>query len=607
MCDDGRSETISYSADPAAGHVIRPQGSHQWFALAVKPRFDKAVARALEVKGYARPSCPCTRSMERVRRSPSCRCFPGYVCCRFDAQTRLPILTTPGVIQVLGAGNRPIPLSDVEVNSLQTAIRAQIPVQPFPFVGAGQRVRINRGFLAGVGESSISCKHRLRLVLSITLLQRSVLLEIDRDLVSVDAARIGGGTLWALRQAQLHSIWSRKADHQSCADHQGCRPSCGHSVITEEWSIADCMRILLRRKATLLWITGIGSFRRPPDHQPGNPHVHQSRASLEVQSFNENFLALRDIYPTATSSFDAVLYVQTQVELLQQDSLIQEAARKLRLGERPEFQPPAALVSKLRQHIKIVPLRNSRIVQIVCDARDAQLASDLANALARTFIEQNIEGRQRAARQTYESLRQELDALRHELLQPVARSAAKPGAGGERGAGMSEADANRRFYEAMLEKANDARMASVVSQANIRLIAPAEPAARPYKPNLMLNLALGILGGFVLAIGWVLLQEQSTPALHAPGEAGTYLALPELGAIPNDGANGKLRVERAVLGAGVFVSIGVVSRVPWRILSRNGDSPHVLVVTSSRPMEGKTTVVSNLRNQLLPRLAGRYC
>ena len=72
--------------------------------------------------------------------------FPGYVCCRFDVKARLPILTTPGVVQVLGAGNLPIPLSDVEVNSLQTAIRARLPVVPYPFVdsrpeGANQQRR----------------------------------------------------------------------------------------------------------------------------------------------------------------------------------------------------------------------------------------------------------------------------------------------------------------------------------------------------------------------------------------------------------------------------------------------------------------------------------
>ena len=363
------------------------------------------------------------------------------------------------------------------------------------------------------------------------------------------------------------------------------------------------MRILRRRKATLLWITGIGALGALLITSR-QPHVYQSRASLEVQAFNENFLALRDIYPTATSSFDAGLYVQTQVELLQQDSLIQEAARKLHLGERPEFQPPAALVGKVRQHVRIVPLRNSRIVQVVCDARDAQLAADLANTLAGTFIEQSIETRQRAARQTYESLREQLDALRRELLQPVARAAAKPGAGGERGAGTSEVDANRRFYEAMLQKANDARMASVVNQSNILLIAPAEPAPRPYKPNLQLNLALGTLGGLVLAIGWVLLQEQNTPALHAPGEAGTYLSLPELGAIPNDGAGSICLGSSAQRKACALKGLCWSRRLRlcrsrfgarWhRSSPRNGESPHVLVVTSSRPMEGKTTVVSNL-------------
>ena len=60
-------------------------------------------------------------------------------------------------------------------------------------------------------------------------------------------------------------------------------------------------------------------------------------------------------------------------------------------------------------------MRNSRIIQIVCDARDATLAADLANTLAQTFIEQSTETRQRAARQTYESLQLQLEELRPRL------------------------------------------------------------------------------------------------------------------------------------------------------------------------------------------------
>ena len=165
------------------------RGSPQWFALAVKPRFDKAVARTLEMKGYE-ILLPLYRKPHRhgVRSKDSeLPLFPGYVCCRFDVGARMPILTTPGVIQVLGAGGNPVALSELEIASLQAAMKAQLPVQPFAFIETGQRVRIVKGVLAGVEGIVIGSKQCLRLVLSITLLQRSVLVEIDSDQVSVES------------------------------------------------------------------------------------------------------------------------------------------------------------------------------------------------------------------------------------------------------------------------------------------------------------------------------------------------------------------------------------------------------------------------------------
>jgi transcription antitermination factor NusG len=152
----------------------------------VKPRFDRAVARALERKGFETFLPVYTKHHTAAHPADSeLPLFPGYVCCRFDAQDRVSILTTPGVMQVLGAGNIPIALADAEVASLQTAIRARFPVQPFPFIEAGQRLRIEQGALAGVEGIVMSFKQTLRLVLSITLLQKSVLLEIARDQVMV--------------------------------------------------------------------------------------------------------------------------------------------------------------------------------------------------------------------------------------------------------------------------------------------------------------------------------------------------------------------------------------------------------------------------------------
>ncbi len=163
----------------------------QWFAVAVKPRFDKAVARTLESKGFE-TLLPLYKTQHRYAarsKVSELPLFPGYVFCRFNVLTRLPILTTPGVIQILGTGNTPLALSEEEIVSIRVAIQADISLQPFPFLQAGQRVRIEEGALRGVVGLVVRIKDCVRLILSITLLQRSVLLEIDRSHVCREAER----------------------------------------------------------------------------------------------------------------------------------------------------------------------------------------------------------------------------------------------------------------------------------------------------------------------------------------------------------------------------------------------------------------------------------
>lgn len=167
---------------------VSEMGLPQWFALAVKPRFDKAVARSLDTKGFETFLPLYKKRHDYGARSKEfdLPLFPGYVFCRFNALMRLPIVSTPGVTHILGTGNRPIPLSETEIGSLQTAMKAQFPLQPFPFLQAGQRVRIEAGVLAGVVGTIVSIKRTVNLVLSVTLLQRSVLLEINRDQVDLE-------------------------------------------------------------------------------------------------------------------------------------------------------------------------------------------------------------------------------------------------------------------------------------------------------------------------------------------------------------------------------------------------------------------------------------
>src|SRR5262249_26596525 len=100
--------------------------------------------------------------------------------------------------------------------------------------------------------------------------------------------------------------------------------------------------------------------------------------------------------------------------------------------------------------------------------------------------------------------------------------------------------------------------------------------------------------------------EQHKSVLRIPGEAGSYLELPELGAIPQasrwspfgifiPGSNRRLRIERAALEQGAGLSESFRAAVASMLSAgRDGHQSRVIVVTSSQPTEGKTTVVSNL-------------
>src|SRR5579863_1769168 len=156
-----------------------------WFALQVRTRHETGVAGFLEAKGYEQ-LVPLYKSRKRwsdrikVTDAPL---FPGYLFCRFDPQYRLPILKTPGVIQIVGYNRVPTPIDETEIKAIQTLVASGLPAQPWPFLAIGDRVRIESGALRGLDGIVVKLKENHRLVVSISLLRRSVAVEIDSALV----------------------------------------------------------------------------------------------------------------------------------------------------------------------------------------------------------------------------------------------------------------------------------------------------------------------------------------------------------------------------------------------------------------------------------------
>jgi transcription antitermination factor NusG len=91
------------------------------------------------------------------------------------------VLTTPGIVSIIGVGNEPAPIPDHEIEAIQSIAKSGMPVAPWPFLREGQRVRIERGALRDLEGILVTIKNTFRLVVSVTMLQRSVAVEIDRD------------------------------------------------------------------------------------------------------------------------------------------------------------------------------------------------------------------------------------------------------------------------------------------------------------------------------------------------------------------------------------------------------------------------------------------
>ncbi len=165
----------------------------RWFALQVRTRWEGSTAVLLSGKGY-QTFLPTYKTKKRTNgrvREVESALFPGYVFCQFDALKRLPILVTPGVISVVGQGRIPMPIDDGEVAAIQTIVSSGFRAEPWPYLAIGQKIRIEQDVLRGLEGILVSFKGTHRIVVSVSLLRRSVALEIDRSCVKpVGPARV---------------------------------------------------------------------------------------------------------------------------------------------------------------------------------------------------------------------------------------------------------------------------------------------------------------------------------------------------------------------------------------------------------------------------------
>jgi polysaccharide biosynthesis transport protein len=155
-------------------------------------------------------------------------------------------------------------------------------------------------------------------------------------------------------------------------------------------------------------------------------------------------------------------------------------------------------------------------------------------------------------------------------------------------------DLYQQIYLQLLKSMEDIRLARLQNSSNVVQIEPAQAPALPVRPNLMINLGLSAVVGLMLAAGVVFIIEYMNDTLKSPVDVNTILGLPIIGYVAE--------LKEAPEPGEIYVSSNPRSPVAeaFRSLRANlefadKEKPiKTILVTSSRPGEGKTTIATNL-------------
>ena len=153
-----------------------------WFAVRVRPRYEKQVAQSIETKNIHTflPLYAARRRWSDRTKEVHVPLFDGYVFCQLDPSVRMPVLVTPGVLHFVGIGKTPVAVERSEMEALQKVIQFGSVVRPWPFMQEGDRVRVDDGPLRNTEGILLRGGDENEVVISVSLLQRSVSVKVDR-------------------------------------------------------------------------------------------------------------------------------------------------------------------------------------------------------------------------------------------------------------------------------------------------------------------------------------------------------------------------------------------------------------------------------------------
>jgi transcription antitermination factor NusG len=204
---------IPESLNPELGNEPGAPREHfdaHWYAAYICANHEKRVRQQLEQRSVEAflPVYETVRRWKDRRMRLQLPLFPGYVFVRLPLADRLRVLQIPSVVRLVGFDGHPVALPDQEIEALKEGLSSGVRAQPYPFVTVGRHVKIKSGPFEGRQGILLRRKGNLRVVISIELIMRSMVLDIEASEVEPVAASgtSSGASLSVQVQRLDHSL-----------------------------------------------------------------------------------------------------------------------------------------------------------------------------------------------------------------------------------------------------------------------------------------------------------------------------------------------------------------------------------------------------------------
>ena len=236
----------------------------------------------------------------------------------------------------------------------------------------------------------------------------------------------------------------------------------------------------------------------------------------------------------------------------------------------------AKVDAEYQQKLQVYQPAWPEMVQL--DARRTELTEQI-NSIA-VGIRNSIRGQYTVALNGERALQSQVDGLKGDVLDMRERSI-------QYNILQREVDTSRTLYDGLLQRYKEVGVTGGVTSNNISIVDTAQVPDRPSKPRLLLNLVLAALVGLGLGAAAAFVLEALDETLASPDDVESKLGLPTLGVVPLLD-RGETPLEALSDVRSNFSEAYYSLRTALQFSTPDG-APSTLLVTSSRPAEGKST------------------